>query len=69
MTVNEQIKILCVRNGISLAELSRKIGMTPQSLNGKMKREKFSVYDLEEMSSALGCSFERHFILPNGEKI
>ncbi len=69
MTVNEQIKILCIRNGISLAELSRKIGLTPQSLNGKMKREKFTVYDLEEMSTALGCKFERYFVLPNGEKI
>ena len=69
MTVNEQIKILCIRNGISLAELSRKIGLTPQSLNGKMKREKFTVYDLEKMSSALGCTFERYFVLQNGEKI
>lgn len=69
MTVNEQIKILCIRNGISLAELSRKIGMTPQSLNGKMKREKFSVYDLDKMANAVGCSFERYFVLPNGEKI
>ena len=69
MTVNEQIKILCIRNGISLAELSRQIGLTPQSLNGKMKREKFTVYDLEEMAGALGCTFERFFVLPNGEKI
>jgi transcriptional regulator with XRE-family HTH domain len=69
MTVNEQIKILCIRNGISLAELSRKMGLTPQSLNGKMKRGKFSVYDLEEMAKALDCRFERYFVLPNGEKI
>ena len=69
MTVNEQIKILCIRNGISLAELSRKMGLTPQSLNGKMKRGKFSVCDLEEMSGVLGCRFERHFVLQNGEKI
>jgi len=69
MTVNEQIKILCIRNGISLAELSRKIGLTPQSLNGKMKRQKFTVEDLEKMSAALGCTFERFFVLPNGERI
>ena len=43
--------------------------MTPQSLNGKMKREKFSVYDLDKMANAVGCGFERHFVLPNGEKI
>lgn len=69
MTVNEQIKILCIRNGISLAQLSRKIGLTPQSLNGKMKREKFTIYDLENMATQLDCTFERYFVLPNGEKI
>ncbi len=69
MTVNEQIKILCIRSGISLAELSRKIGLTPQSLNGKMKRGKFTVNDLEKMAEAVDCSFERYFILPTGEKI
>ena len=69
MTVNEQIKILCIRNGISLAELSRKIGITPQSMNGKMKREKFTINDLEKMSDVLGCKFERYFVLQNGERI
>lgn len=69
MTVSEQIKILCVRSNISVAELARRIGTTPQNLNAKLKRETFTVYDLEEIARAVDCSFERNFILDNGEKV
>ncbi len=42
MTISEQIKVLCVRSDISVAELARRIGTTPQNLSGKMEREGFS---------------------------
>ena len=42
MTISEQIKVLCVRSDISVAELARRIGTTPQNFNGKMKRESFT---------------------------
>lgn len=29
MTTNEQVKILCIRNGISEAELARRLGKSP----------------------------------------
>ncbi len=69
MTISEQIKVLMVRCGVSEAELARRLGKTPQSFNGKMKRETFSVTELEEIASALGVGFERHFILENGERV
>lgn len=69
MTISEQIKILCVRNNISVAELARRIGTTPQNLSAKLKRGTFTVSDLEEIASAVDCSFERNFILDNGEKV
>lgn len=69
MTVPEQIKILCVRNNISVSELARRVGTSPQNFNAKMKRESFTIGDLEIIAKATGCSFERYFILKNGEKI
>lgn len=39
MTVAEQIKVLCVRCGVSEAELARRLGKSPQSLNAKLKRD------------------------------
>lgn len=69
MTISEQIKVLCVRSDISVAELARRIGTTPQNFNGKMKRESFCIAELEDIANAVDSSFERKFVLKNGEKI
>ena len=69
MTIAEQIKVLCVRCGVSEAELARRLGKSPQSLNSKMKRATFTVSDLDEIASVLGVSFKRHFVLENGEEV
>ena len=69
MTVTEQIKVLCVRCGVSEAELARRLGKSPQSFNAKMKRQSFTVSDLEEIANSLGVNFVRYFILDNGEEI
>lgn len=69
MTVSEQIKVLCVRNNISVSELARRVGTSPQNFNAKMKRESFTIGDLEQIAEVTGCSFERNFILKNGDKI
>lgn len=69
MTIAEQIKVLCVRCNLSEAELARRLGKSPQSFNSKMKRESFTVADLEEVAEVLGITFKRKFILANGEEI
>ena len=69
MTISEQIKVLCVRSNISRAELARRIGMSPQSLSAKMKRESFTIADLEEIADAVGATFIKKFALHNGEEV
>lgn len=69
MTISEQIKVACVRCGVSEAELARRLGKSPQSFNAKMKRESFTIVDLEEIAKVLGIDFKRSFILSNGEEI
>jgi hypothetical protein len=69
MTISEQIKILCVRSNISVAELARRVGTTPQNFNAKMKRASFTVSDLEQIAHVVSCTFERRFVMENGEKI
>lgn len=69
ITISEQIRVLCVRSNISVAELARRLGKTPQSFNSKLKRESFTIKDLEEIAEATGTSFKRNYILPNGEEI
>lgn len=69
MTISEQIKVLCVRSDISVAELARRIGTTPQNFSGKMKRESFTIAELEDIAGAVNSSFERKFVLKNGETV
>ncbi|RHP89604.1 XRE family transcriptional regulator [Firmicutes bacterium AM59-13] len=69
MTISEQIRVLCIRSNISVAELARRLGKSPQSFNSKLKRESFTIKDLEEIAEATGTSFRRNYILPNGEEI
>ena len=69
MTVSEQIKVLCVRCNVSEAELARRLGKSPQSLNAKLKRGTMTVEELERIAFVLGVDFKRVFILGNGEEI
>lgn len=69
MTASEQIKVLCVRSGISLAELARRLNVSPQSLSGKIKRDSFTINDLENVADAVGVKFEHNFVLENGDRI
>ncbi len=69
MTISEQIKVLCVRSNINVAELARRMGTSPQNFNSKMKRESFTISDLECLAETVGRSFEHHFVLPDGEKV
>ncbi len=69
MSVTEQIKILCVKRNISVSELARLYGTSPQAFSQKMKRERFTPADLRKMAEAAGCQYESSFILPNGERV
>ncbi len=69
MGIAEQIKVLCVRSNISMAELARRLGVSPQSLSAKMKRESFTVSELEKIADAVGATFVRKFVLYNGNEI
>ena len=69
MTTTEQIKVLCVRMGISSAELARQIGQSPQNFNAKLKRGTITEKYLIQIADILGISYEQAFTLPDGEKI
>ena len=64
MAHTERIRILLVKRGnISEAELARRLGISPQNLHNKMKRDNFTEQDLLEIASALDCTFKTEFVL------
>ncbi len=69
MTTSEQIRVLCVRMGVSLSELARKIHQTPQNFNAKLKRNTITQDELNQIAKALDVTYEQYFVLANGEHI
>lgn len=69
MATSEQVKILCVKLGISVSELARLYGSSPQAFSQKLKREGFTPAELKDIAEAAGCKYESSFLLPNGEKV
>lgn len=63
------IRELCVKQNISLAELCRRIGQTPQNFNKKLKRETVSSEEMKTIAEALNVKYEQAFVLADGEKI
>lgn len=69
LAVSEQIKILCVKLNISVSELSRLCGTSPQAFIQKMKRETFTPAELKKVAEAAGCKYESSFILADGDRV
>lgn len=70
MALAEKIRILLVKHGnISEAELARRMGISPQNLNNKMKRDNFTETDLREIANALHCTLNISFTTEKGEQI
>lgn len=69
LAVSEQIKILCVKLNISVSELARLCGTSPQAFIQKMKRETFTPAELKKVAEAVGCKFESSFVLPDGDRV
>lgn len=62
MNMNENIKIACVKRNISIAELARRSGQTPQNFNQKMRINNFKTEELEKIADALDCDLEIRLI-------
>ena len=67
MTTSEQIRLLCVRTGVSLSELARRLNQTPQNFNVKLKRNTITQHELNQIAKALNVTYEQYFVLRNGE--
>ena len=69
MTTSEMIKVLCVRMGISVSELARRIDQSPQNFSAKLKRDSVTRQEIKRIADVMSVDYEQSFILPNGEKI
>ena len=65
MAMTENIRIALVKRGnLSESELARRMGISPQNLHNKMKRDNFTETDLREIAEALDLRLDIAFIDP-----
>ena len=69
IATSEQLKILCIKLNISVSELARLYGSSPQAFSQKMKRDGFTPSELKEIAQVVDCTFETVFTLPNGDTV
>lgn len=68
ITIQEQIKTAAIHGDITLAEIAKKVGMSPQSFSNRMKTGKFTRNELDEIGKALGAEYISCFRFPDGSE-
>lgn len=69
MTTSDMVRKLCKKQNISIAELCRRIGQSPQNFNKKLNRVTLSSEEMVIIADVLDVTYEQSFMLKNGEKI
>lgn len=57
MTTSDMIRELCEKKNISIVELCRRIGQTPQNFNQKLQRGTVNVEEMIAIANVLGVTF------------
>ncbi|MBQ9036366.1 MAG: helix-turn-helix transcriptional regulator [Erysipelotrichaceae bacterium] len=65
MDTSKAVKAACKLQGVSLSELAARLGQSRQNLYNKLRRNKMSGQELQQIAEALGISFQQTFILSN----
>jgi transcriptional regulator with XRE-family HTH domain len=57
MGIAEKIKILLIKREMTQKALSESLGMSPESLNNKLRRETFDLEELETIAAKLNATY------------
>lgn len=64
-----RVKACAAVAGLSLAELARRLNMSPQSLSNRLKRDCWSSAERAQIAQALGAEYVECFKFPDGTRI
>ncbi|HCW73426.1 helix-turn-helix transcriptional regulator [Proteiniclasticum sp. BAD-10] len=69
MKTSDMIRQLCEQKNISVSELARRLGQSPQNFGKKLKRETITLEELKAIADVMDVKFEQSFILSDGKEI
>lgn len=62
LSIAKEIRSLTKRKNITMKELSRRLGKSNQNMANKLRRDNFSVKELEEIAEVVDCNLVISFI-------
>lgn len=63
LTISEKIKLLLGRRGMTITVLAREVGISRQYMTTKLKKNDFSVAELQQIANILNCTFNSTFTM------
>ena len=69
MDTEKKIKMALAYTGITVSELARRIGQSPQNLNQKIKRGSLTPKEMEQIAAAIGGTWRAEFVFSDGTVI
>lgn len=63
LSTSEKIKVMLKRRGMTLKELSEKLGQKGSNLSNKLSRDNFPEKEIKEIAEALDCEYEAYFVM------
>lgn len=69
MTASDMVRELCRKQNISISELARNMGQSPQNFNKKLHRGTVSFDEMVVIANVLDVKYVQMFMLADGTKI
>lgn len=69
MRIDNQLKLICLKNNITLSEIARRLNKSPQAFCQKIKRGNFTLDELNDIAIVTGCKVECYFVFPDDDRI
>ena len=67
MSMSKKIKHLLIEKDLTITQLARLLGTTPQNLTNKLSRDNFNEKNLQEIAKVLNCKFEAKFVIKDDQ--
>ena len=69
MDLSEKVRILAIKQKVTVAEIAQRSGQSSANLYNKLSRNDFKISELKRIADALGVGLEVNFVLPSGERL
>ena len=67
--LTEKIRIVAIKQKISLADIAERSGQSNSNLYNKLNRNDLKVSEMQRIADAAGVALEINYVLPTGERI